>query len=191
MYARIGWIIAWGVIGYLLLVGLSWLLRPLTAQPYQAFRWATEKPTAPPNLGEAVQGAVRRQRGFLTFDAIIWGLSGGVVGAALGGRALAHMGESAVVVGAVVGGVVGLVLRAALHLLGAVEANAIVITLVRKLGLPGGSALIGALIGALLGFALWKSWDLSWPLVGALVVGAPMALLFALMGWGRLRSTRP
>jgi hypothetical protein len=187
------WIVAWAVVACLLGIVLTWLTWRVAVQPALALRWATEEPTAPRTLGEAIKGALRRQQGFLVFDAIFCGvLRGGVLGGLLGALLLSRWGTASALLGALAAGVLGSAFLAILELLGDVASTALSITVVRKCGLPVGYAIIGALSGAAFGLVLWERWfHVDWSLTGTLAMGAPMALLFAALGWQRSRHKRP
>ena len=123
------WIVAGAVVGCLLAITLCWLTWDLAVQSSRAFNWATEESTAPHDLGEAIKGALRRQKGYLAFDAICRGiLLGGPVGGLLGAGLLSRWGSAPALLGALAGAVVGSAFLATLEFLFEAASTALAIT---------------------------------------------------------------
>ncbi len=142
----------------------------------QAFRRATEEFDGPRWHGEAIQEALGGQGGMLALRVAIWAIAGGFLGAMAGGLPGMALGTAA-------GASLGL---AAWSLI-----TTLTVLIVRTAGLPLGGAIMGGLCGAIWGMELWKRWwHVPWPNIGALALGVPMALLFALVGRERRRLKR-
>lgn len=180
------------VVGFLAMAAFVWLMiglsRPFARQPADAFTYATG-PDAPAELGEAVRGALQRQKGYTGLVSLKFVVYGLLIGGGIGWSATGGQGGAAwigALWGALIGGVLGFVFGFLLE--SGLTAGSIV--LVRKLGVLG-YAIQGAVCGALLGLVLWNRFGEGWSPVGAAAIGLPMAVLFAFAGWQRRRKRQP
>jgi|SRR5208337_1242410 len=151
----------------------------------QAFRQATEEYDGPARHGEAIQRALAGQKDMLAWRVAVWAISGALIGAMLGGMFSKGLGQP---LASLAGAVLGVAARTGLGLLVWLVSTASTVLIVRKAGLTLGGAIIGGLCGAIFGMELWRRWwHVSPPNLGALALGIPMALLFALAGRERSR----
>jgi hypothetical protein len=185
--ARLVWQILAGLAGALGGVAVA-SCKPLLragSQANLAFRRATEEYDGPGRLGEAIQEALDQPKSFLA-----WSVATQAIGYALLGMAAGVLvfRRDATPLAWLLGGALGAAAGAGLALTRWPATTVLTVLIVRSAGLPLGYAMIGGLSGAIFGMELWKRWwHVSWPNLGALALGVPMALLFALAGLERSR----
>lgn len=196
--AAVAWMLEVGLVG-LVLAGLAGALAGVAvgscmpfyaagSQASRAFRQATEEYDGPARHGDAIRRALVGQKEMLAVRMTFWAIWGALLGGMLGGMICRGAAGPlpmlwGVVLGVAAGTGLGLLVWPVLTVSS--------VLIVRTAGLPLGYAILGGLCGAILGMQLWSRWwHVPWPNVGALALGVPMALLMALVGWGRMRRRR-
>lgn len=155
------------------------------SQASLAFRRATEEYDGPGRLGEAIQGALDQRKSFLAWRVASQAIVGALLGVAAGGLIFRRFAMPLVWL---LGGALGAAAGTGLALAQWSATTVLTVLIVRTVGLPFGYAIIGGLSGAIFGMELWRRWwHVAWPNLGALALGIPMALLFALAGRERSR----
>jgi len=209
--AIFGTMIAWGVnatVPWLLIAALSGsvvmvaavsiLLRipnryvPGASKQSETFFNVTEAPTAPQTTLEAIAQANREQQPVLQTIAIWEGLQmGALIGALMAFVWRTWDGSNHSLAYAMVGAILGAAIGGYIRWRWIGDSFALEVMLFRSLGLTAGYGVLGGVAGALFGMQLWYRWqEVRWSVTGALVVGIPFAILFAVLGFQRRRHYR-